>query len=168
MDYGRYFRRCPVPGGSVGRASGLPGAISALWVRLRRYGSGEGGRLCRGLRSDLAGLGLPGLRRPIHRRAIYVEHPTDETVVGRDQLLDYIRREHEAEGVASVRMGTPVVEGDHVVGEFWTTMSKPGEIATLIGCFIAKLDEATGRCHHFRQYWHEVDERVTPYEGWGE
>ena len=88
--------------------------------------------------------------------------------VGRDQLLDYIRREHEAEGVASVRMGTPVVEGDHVVGEFWTTMSKPGEIATLIGCFIAKLDEPTGRCHHFRQYWHEVDERVTPYEGWGE
>jgi hypothetical protein len=51
--------------------------------------------------------------------------------VGRDQLLDYIRREHEAEGVASVRMGTPVVEGDQVVGEFWTTMSKPGEIATL-------------------------------------
>ena len=39
--------------------------------------------------------------------AIYVEHPTDETVVGRNQLLDYIRREHEAEGVASVSMGIP-------------------------------------------------------------
>ncbi len=100
--------------------------------------------------------------------AIYVEHPTDETVVGRNQLLDYIRREHEAEGVASVSMGTPVVEGEHVIGEFWTTMSKPGEIATLIGCFIAKLDEGTGRCHHFRQYWHEVDGHVAPYEGWGE
>jgi SnoaL-like domain len=70
--------------------------------------------------------------------AIYVEHPTDETVVGRGQLLDYIRREHAAEGVASVSMGIPVVEGEHVIGEFWTTMSKPGEIATLIGCFIAK------------------------------
>lgn len=98
---------------------------------------------------------------------VYVEHPTDETVVGREQVLDYIRREQEAEGVANVRMGTPIVGDDHVVGEFWTVMTKPDEQGTLIGCFIAQLDE-TGRCFHFRQYWHEVDGHVAPYLGWGE
>jgi uncharacterized protein (TIGR02246 family) len=98
---------------------------------------------------------------------VYVEHPTDETVVGREQILDYIRREQKAEGVANVRMGTPIIGDDHVVGEFWTTMTKPDEQGTLIGCFIAQLDE-TGRCCHFRQYWHEVDRHVAPYLGWGQ
>ncbi len=79
----------------------------------------------------MASVGLRGLRRPLTDDAVDVEHPTDETVVGRDQLLDYIRREHDAEGVASVHMGSiPVVDGERVVGEFWTTMTKPGEIAT--------------------------------------
>jgi uncharacterized protein (TIGR02246 family) len=98
---------------------------------------------------------------------VYVEHPTDETVVGREQVLEYIRREQDAEGVANVRMGAPIIEDDHVVGEFWTTMTKPDERGTLIGCFIAQLDE-TGRCRHFRQYWHEVSGHVEPYRGWGE
>jgi len=99
--------------------------------------------------------------------AVYVEHPTDETVVGREQILDYIRREQVAEGAASVRMGRPIVEGDCVVGEFWTKMTKPGERGTLVGCFIAQLDRKTGRCAHFRQYWHDVPRHVDPYAGWG-
>jgi ketosteroid isomerase-like protein len=98
---------------------------------------------------------------------VYVEHPTDETVVGHEQMLDYIGREQIAAGAANVRMGSPIVEGDCVVGEFWTTMSKPGEQATLIGCFIAQLDSESGRCRHFRQYWHEVSGHVHPYPGWG-
>ena len=97
---------------------------------------------------------------------VYVEHPTDETVVGREQILDYIRRERAAEGVADVRMGTPIIGDDHVVAEFWTVMTNREERGTLIGCFIAQLDEA-GRCCHFRQYWHEVDRHVAPYREWG-
>ena len=64
-------------------------------------------------------------------------------------------------------MGSPIVEGNCVVGEFWTTMSKPGEQATLVGCFIARLDPETGRCRDFRQYWHEVPGHPDPYPGWG-
>ena len=64
-------------------------------------------------------------------------------------------------------MGVPIVEGDCVVGEFWTRMSKPGELATLTGCFIALLDAETGRCRHFRQYWHELPGHHEPYPGWG-
>src|SRR5271157_5981070 len=86
---------------------------------------------------------------------VYVEHPTDETVVGRDEMWRYIRKEHEEQGTASVRVGRPIVEGNRVVGEFWAAMSnRAGEDpGTLTGCFIAHLDPDSGRCRHFRQYW---------------
>jgi len=67
-------------------------------------------------------------------------------------------------------MGRPIVEGNQVVAEFWTTMSnREGEReGTLMGCFIARLDPANGRCTHFRQYWFEVEGHVSPFKGWGE
>ena len=43
---------------------------------------------------------------------VYVEHPTDETVVGKVEMERYIRREQAEQGVASVRMGKPIVQGD--------------------------------------------------------
>ncbi len=102
--------------------------------------------------------------------AIYVEHPVDETVVGREAILGYIRKEHEEQGTAQVRMGRPIVEGDRVAGEFWAAMSnREGEPpGTLMGCFIARLDPATGLCTHFRQYWHECDGWPGPFDGWGD
>ncbi len=80
---------------------------------------------------------------------IYVEHPVDETVRGREEMLRYIRKEHEEQGEATVRMGRPIVEGNRVVGEFWATMSnRDGEAeGTLTGCFIAELDPRTGKCN---------------------
>jgi len=131
-----------------------------------RDGPGEGGRVRRGVRAWQT-WDFEGFADLFTDDVVYVEHPTDETVVGREQILDYIRPEQLAEGVAGVWMGLPIGEGDCVVGEFWTTMSKPGEQATLIGCFIAQLDAETGRCRHFRQYWHGVLGHVHPYPGWG-
>src|SRR5208283_2360936 len=48
---------------------------------------------------------------------IYVEHPTDETVVGREEMARYIRKEQSEQGVASVRTGTAIVDGEQVVSE---------------------------------------------------
>ncbi len=45
---------------------------------------------------------------------VYVEHPVDETVIGRDAIAHYIRREH-TEAAVGVRMGRPIVEGNQVV-----------------------------------------------------
>jgi ketosteroid isomerase-like protein len=100
---------------------------------------------------------------------VYVEHPTDETVLGRAQMERYIRKEHSEQGVASVRMGSPMVQADTVVAEFWATMSnRDGEQeGTLMGCFIARLDPTDGRCTHFRQYWFEVAGHARPFAGWG-
>jgi len=101
---------------------------------------------------------------------IYVEHPVDETVVGREAMGRYIRREQAEAGTVSVRMGAPIVEGDRVVAEFWTTMSnREGEPeGTLMGCFIAHLDPVSGRCTRFRQYWFDVEGHLAPFDGWGE
>lgn len=101
---------------------------------------------------------------------VYVEHPVDETVVGREAMGRYIRREQDEAGTVSVRMGTPIVERDQVVAEFWTDMSnREGEPeSTLAGCFIARLDPTTGRCIRFRQYWFEVEGHSEPFNGWGE
>jgi len=100
---------------------------------------------------------------------VYVEHPTDETVVGRTEMERYIRKEQAEQGAASVRMGKRIVEGNQVVAEFWATMSnRAGEAeGTLMGCFIAQLDPTDGRCTHFRQYWFEVEGHASPFRGWG-
>lgn len=100
---------------------------------------------------------------------VYVEHPTDETVVGKVEMERYIRKEQAEQGAASVRMGKPIVQGDQVVAEFWATMSnrEGEEEGTLMGCFIAKLDTTSGRCTHFRQYWFEVEGHASPFNGWG-
>ncbi len=80
--------------------------------------------------------------------------------------MDYIVREQAAEGVASVRMGKPIIDGNRVAGEFWTTMTNGEERGTLIGCFIAQLN-AAGRCIHFRQYWFDISGHADAYNGWG-
>jgi hypothetical protein len=52
---------------------------------------------------------------------VYVVHPTDKTVLGRDALAGYLHAEQAEQGSVSVRMGTPLVDGHTVVGEFWVT-----------------------------------------------
>ncbi len=113
---------------------------------------------------------LKGFVELFSRDVVYVEHPTDETVVGRAEMERYIRKEQSEQGTATVRMGKPIVQADQVVAEFWATMSnREGEKeGTLMGCFIARLDPVDGRCNHFRQYWFEVEGHVSPFNGWGE
>ena len=99
---------------------------------------------------------------------VYVEHPTQRPVVGRAELEAYFRKEAAEQGAVSVRMGSPVVEGNRVAGEFWVTATSESEPATLVGGFIAQL-EPDGRCSHFREYWFYVEGEAAPaYDGWGD
>ena len=97
---------------------------------------------------------------------VYVAHVTEETVVGRTALAGYIRKEAADQGQASVRMGSPVIEGDHVAAEFWVTRTNEGQNWTTAGCLIARLG-SDGRCTFFREYWFDVDGHASAYEGWG-
>jgi hypothetical protein len=97
---------------------------------------------------------------------VYVAHATEETVVGRAALADYMRKEAADQGEASVRMGSPVIDGDHVAAEFWVTRTNEGERWTTAGCFIAQLDP-NGTCTFFREYWFDVEGHTQAYDGWG-
>jgi hypothetical protein len=98
---------------------------------------------------------------------VYVAHATQETVVGRAALADYIRKEAADQGQASVRMGSPLIDADHVAAEFWVTRTNEDEKWTTPGCFIARL-RPDGRCTFFREYWFDVEGHVSAYDGWGE
>ena len=98
---------------------------------------------------------------------VYVAHPTQETVVGKEALRRYLRKEAVEQGEVSVRMGEPVVEGDRVAAEFWVTATSQGETATITGCLIARLD-SDGRCGSFREYWFDEEGHTSAFEGWGE
>jgi hypothetical protein len=98
---------------------------------------------------------------------VYVAHP-DETIVGRKALSAYFLKEQTEQGNVSVRMGKPVIDGNRVVAEFWVTATKGDEEAAFVGCFTARLDETSGLCTHFREYWFDLDGHVEAYAGWGE
>jgi ketosteroid isomerase-like protein len=98
---------------------------------------------------------------------VYVAHATQEKVIGRAALARYIRKEAADQGQASVRMGRPIIDGDHVAAEFWVTRANEGENWTTAGCFISRLG-ADGRCTFFREYWFDVEGHVSAYDGWGD
>jgi ketosteroid isomerase-like protein len=94
---------------------------------------------------------------------VYIYHPTGETVVGASALRRYVEKEKAEQGAVSVRMGSPIIDGDRVAAEFWAT----GADATIAGCFIAQLNPADGKCTHFREYWFDIAGRTDPFDGWG-
>jgi len=98
---------------------------------------------------------------------VYVAHATEETVVGRTALASYIRKEAAEQGQVSVRMGNPVIDGDRVAAEFWVIATSGNRVATIAGCFVARL-ASDGRCSFFREYWFDVEGYTSAYEGWGE
>jgi ketosteroid isomerase-like protein len=98
---------------------------------------------------------------------VYVAHATQEILVGRAALADYIRKEALDQGQASVRMGSPLIDADHVAAEFWVTRTNEGQNWTTAGCFIARL-RPDGRCALFREYWFDVEGHMGAYDGWGE
>jgi ketosteroid isomerase-like protein len=98
---------------------------------------------------------------------IYVPHATAEAVVGQRALASYVRKEAADQGQASVRMGSPVIDGDRVAAEFWVTRSNEGKDWTTAGCFVARLG-SDGRCTFFREYWFDVEGHTDAYDGWGQ
>ena len=99
--------------------------------------------------------------------ASYRSSPFREPNLGQEGIRAYwVRAAGKQEGV-QVRMGEPVVDGNVVAVEWWTTMDDPddGEI-TLPGCLLLQF-APVGRCYDLREYWNVRDGRVPPYDGWG-
>jgi hypothetical protein len=98
---------------------------------------------------------------------VYVAHP-QETVAGREALRRYVHKEQIAQGAVSVRMGKPLIDADHVAAEFWVTATNGEDEASIAGCFIAQLDETSGLCTRFREYWFDLEGHIDAFDGWGD
>ena len=67
----------------------------------------------------------------------------------------------------TVRMGLPVVDGERVTVEFWTTLLNDGVPTTIAGCLLLRF-APDRRCDRFREYWFLEPGLRTPHDGWGE
>ena len=99
--------------------------------------------------------------------ASYRSSPFREPYVGHDGIRAYWQRAAGTQHAVEVRMGKPLVHGNAVAVEWWTTMvdADEGEV-TLPGCLLLQF-EPDGRCFDLREYWNVQAGRAQPHPGWG-
>lgn len=99
--------------------------------------------------------------------ASYRSNIYEEPHQGREGVADYWTGVTSVQSAVNVRMGTPFVDGDRAVVEFWTNMSIDDNPVTLAGCLLLSFTE-DGLCSDLREYWNFVDGTHQPPPGWGE
>lgn len=99
--------------------------------------------------------------------AFYRSNIFEEPHAGRDGIEDYWTNVTAVQSDVTVRMGSPVVDGQRVVVEFWTTMLVDGNELTLPGCLLLHFN-VEGLCTDLREYWLTLPELQEPPQGWGE
>jgi ketosteroid isomerase-like protein len=98
--------------------------------------------------------------------AVYRSSPFREPSVGHEGIRAYWAGATGTQEGTRVLVGEPVVEGNRVAAEWWTTMRSEGEEVTLPGCLVLRF-AADGRCEELREYWHVEPGTVKPPPGWG-
>jgi predicted SnoaL-like aldol condensation-catalyzing enzyme len=86
---------------------------------------------------------------------------------GRAGVVGYWTDVTSVQSEVTVRMGTPFVDGDRAVVEFWTTMSINEDPVTLSGALRLDFDDS-GRCSALREYWNFTEGYKDPPTAWGE
>ena len=99
--------------------------------------------------------------------ASYRSHPLRPAHTGHDGVGAYWARATADQQDVRVHFGDPVVDGDRVAVEWWTTMTADGDPTTLVGCLLLTF-APDGRCRDLRECWHEVEELVDPPADWGQ
>jgi ketosteroid isomerase-like protein len=99
--------------------------------------------------------------------AVYRSSPFREPHVGTAGIRDYWTGATSRQSDIRVLIGTPIVEGNRVAAEWWTTYvdAEAGE-RTLSGILFLRFG-ADGRCEELRETWHREDGTHPPHEGWG-
>ncbi|MFP3914966.1 MAG: nuclear transport factor 2 family protein [Actinomycetota bacterium] len=98
--------------------------------------------------------------------AEYLSYIYDEPHRGRDGVRAYWQGVTSTQSNVAVRMGRPIVDGDRVAAEWWTTMENDGSPVTLSGCLLGEFD-AAGLCRRLREYWNLADGAHVPPPVWG-
>jgi uncharacterized protein (TIGR02246 family) len=98
--------------------------------------------------------------------AVYRAHPFREPHLGREGIRAYWAQATATQAGVRVRFGEPIVSGERVAVEWWTTMRAEGEEVTIPGCLLLRF-ALDGRCEELREYWHLEPSRHEPPAGWG-
>jgi ketosteroid isomerase-like protein len=127
---------------------------------------------------DQAGAWLDGYRRAWERAdtpavlglftpdATYRSHPLRPADTGHDGVAAYWAQATAGQRDVRVRFGDPVVDGDRVAVEWWTTMRADGLPVTLVGCLLLRF-ATDGRCQALRECWNLTQDLLDPPPDWG-
>jgi predicted SnoaL-like aldol condensation-catalyzing enzyme len=91
----------------------------------------------------------------------------EEPHQGRSGVSEYWTGVTSVQSDVTVRMGEPIIDGDRVDVEFWTTMSIESAPVTLAGCLLLRFAD-DGLCADLREYWNLIDGTHQPSPGWGQ
>ncbi len=97
--------------------------------------------------------------------AVYRSDPFRPPLVGRTAIAGYWARATVSQAAIEVTFGDPVVQGDRVAVEWWSTVMDDGNPATDAGGLFLTFED--GRCSELREYWNLAEEAVKIPEGWG-
>lgn len=99
--------------------------------------------------------------------AVYRSSPFREPHVGTDGIREYWTGATSRQSNIRVLIGRPIVEGNRVAVEWWTTYSdaEAGE-RTLPGILFLRF-APDGRCEELRESWQREDGTHEPHDGWG-
>jgi hypothetical protein len=98
--------------------------------------------------------------------AVYRAHPFREPHLGTVGVRTYWAQATATQADVQVRFGAPILSGEKVSVEWWTTMWAEGEEITIPGCLLLRF-APDGRCEELREYWHVEPGRHEPPDGWG-
>jgi ketosteroid isomerase-like protein len=98
--------------------------------------------------------------------AVYRSHAFREPHRGSEEIRRYWAGATRDQVDVGVELGEPIVEGERVAVEWWTTMREGGEDVTLPGCLVLRFAD-DGRCEELREYWFFEPGKHPPHEGWG-
>jgi ketosteroid isomerase-like protein len=98
--------------------------------------------------------------------AAYRSHPLRPPHRGHDGIAAYWAQACADQRDVRVHLGDPIVDGDRVAVEWWTTMHAGGDPVTLVGCLFLTFT-ADGRCQALRECWNLTGTLVPPPPGWG-
>jgi ketosteroid isomerase-like protein len=98
--------------------------------------------------------------------ATYRSQPFREPHIGLEGVERYWRDAVTTQNDVRVRFGNPVVDGERVAVEWWTTAMDEGAPSTIAGILLLRFT-ADGRCSALREHWAIAEGMHEPYSGWG-
>jgi predicted SnoaL-like aldol condensation-catalyzing enzyme len=98
--------------------------------------------------------------------ASYRSHPLRPAHAGHDGIAAYWSEVTAEQRDPRVRFGDPIVDGDRVAVEWWTTLLEEDQPASLIGISLLTFTP-DGLVASGRDYWFQEPGAHPPFLGWG-